>query len=57
MPRKKHSKRRRLQRVTIKAERHEEPDWDRFAWALLQHARIVSARQTKAKRPNQRPTP
>lgn len=43
MPRKRKSTRKRLERVSIRAERREEPDWDRFAWALLQHARILSA--------------
>jgi hypothetical protein len=43
MSSKKKTHRKRLQRVSIRAERREEPDWDRFAWALLQHARILSA--------------
>jgi hypothetical protein len=34
-----------LQRVSIRAERREQIDWDRFAWALLQHARIVSEQE------------
>jgi hypothetical protein len=50
MPKKrKASPRKRLRRVTIRAERKREPDWDRFAWALLQHARLLSE-QEKAKR-------
>jgi hypothetical protein len=48
MPRKRKATRPRLQRVSIRAERRDQPDWDRFAWALLQHARIVSAQNTKA---------
>jgi hypothetical protein len=56
MPKKRKTTRRRLQRVSVRAERHEEPDWDRFAWVLLQHARILSAsKQTKA--PARRPKP
>lgn len=43
MPRKKQSTRKRLQRVSVRAELRDEPDWDRFAWALLQYARILSA--------------
>jgi hypothetical protein len=43
MPSKKKSKRKRLTGVSIRAERRDEPDWDKFAWALLQHARILSA--------------
>lgn len=42
MPRKKKTSRKRLERVSIRTERRKEPDWDRFAWALLQHARILS---------------
>jgi hypothetical protein len=43
MPRKKTTNRKRLERVSIRAELRSEPDWDRFAWALLQHARLLSA--------------
>lgn len=32
--------RRHLRRVSIYAESKTEPDWDRFAWALLQYARL-----------------
>lgn len=45
MPRKRKTTRKRLQRIAIRAERRSEPDWDRFAWALLQHARILSEQQ------------
>jgi hypothetical protein len=45
MPRKRKTTRKRVQRVAIRAERRSEPDWDRFAWALLQHARILSEQQ------------
>lgn len=52
MPRKKRTTRKRLERVSIRAERREEPDWDRFAWALLQHARILSeSKQDKKDKP------
>jgi hypothetical protein len=43
----KHPSRKRLQRVSIRAERRPEPDWDRFAWALLQHARLVAKQEKK----------
>ncbi len=43
MPRKRKTNRKRLKRVSVRAELRSEPDWDRFAWALLQHARILSA--------------
>jgi hypothetical protein len=41
--------RKRLSRVSIRAERRCEPDWDRFAWALLQHARILSEHKRSRK--------
>jgi hypothetical protein len=53
MPKTKKTNRKRLERVSVRAERRVEPDWDRFAWALLQHARIVAdtrAKRSKAKR-------
>lgn len=56
MPRKRKTNRPRLQRVSIRAERRDEPDWDRFAWALLQHTKIVSARQAAAKQPGRKRT-
>jgi hypothetical protein len=43
MPQKRKPKRKRLTRVSVEAELREEPDWDRFAWALLQYARILAA--------------
>ncbi len=56
MPKKKRTNRKRLQRVSVRAELRDEPDWDRFAWALLQHARILSAdKQTKPKRRKGKP--
>jgi hypothetical protein len=53
MPRKRRSTRKRLQRVSVRAELRDEPDWDRYAWSLLQYARILSAKQAKA--PTKRP--
>lgn len=47
--RKTNTNRRRLERVSIRAEARTEPDWDRFAWALLQHTKIISARQAATK--------
>jgi hypothetical protein len=57
MPRKKTNKRPRLQRVAIRAERHDEPDWDRFAWALLQYTKIVSAKKDATRSPKRRSAP
>jgi hypothetical protein len=54
MPRKRKTNRQKLERVSIRAERKREVDWDRFAYALLQHARILSE-QDKAKRRNPKP--
>lgn len=50
MPKRKQPKRQRLQRVSIRAQRHKEPDWDRFAWALLQHSRLLSQAKLEPKR-------
>ena len=41
MRKRKNPPRRRLERVSVRAECRTEPDWDRFAWALLQHARLL----------------
>lgn len=49
MTRKGKPTKKRLRRVSIRAERRSEPDWDKFAWALLQHARILS--ETKRAKP------
>jgi len=58
MPRKRKPTKKRLQRVTVRAERRDEPDWDRFAWALLQHARILSAsKPANGKTPKGKPKP
>jgi hypothetical protein len=43
MPRKRKTTRKRLSRVSVRGELRSEPDWDKFAWALLQHARMLSA--------------
>jgi hypothetical protein len=52
VPKKRKTNRKRLQRVSVRAETRDEPDWDRFAWALLQHARILSAnKQTDKGKP------
>jgi hypothetical protein len=54
MPRKRKTNRRKLERVSIRAERRKEVDWDRFAYALLQHARILSE-QANAKQDKPKP--
>lgn len=58
MPNKKKPTKKRLQRVSVRAEYREQVDWDKFAWALLQHARLVSANQPgKDQTPRKAPTP
>jgi hypothetical protein len=54
MPRKRKTKRKKLERVSVRGERRKEVDWDRFAYALLQHARILTE-QDKAKRDKPKP--
>ena len=57
MPRKRTPTKPRLSRVTIRAERREQVDWDRFAYATLQYAKLVSqdpprsAKAPKGRRP------
>lgn len=49
--RKRHKK--RVMRVSVRAERRTEPDWDKFAYALLQYTRLVmdaEAKQREGKR-------
>jgi hypothetical protein len=59
MPSKKNpNARKRLQRVSIRAERHPEPDWDRLAWALIQYARVkAAAEQAKPDQPDESEAP
>lgn len=50
MPRKnKPTKRQRLQRVSIRAERRQPVDWDKFAWALIQHVRAQQQAEDRSK--------
>lgn len=42
MPKPKKLGKKRLTRVSVEAERRQDIDWDRFAWALLQYARILA---------------
>jgi hypothetical protein len=52
MPRKGKLTKKRLQRVSIRAEHREQVDWDKFAWALLQHVRLQQAKVKQQKRPS-----
>lgn len=55
MPRKKTTNRKRLKRVSARAERREVVDWDRFAYALLQHVRLTMEQQTKGSAARDKP--
>lgn len=56
MPRKRQTTRKRLSRVSVRAEHRPEPDWDKFAWALIQHARMLSeSQQAKVTKGRARP--
>lgn len=58
MPKKRKPGRKRLQRVSVRAELRDEPDWDKYAWALLQYARILSAnKQATSKTPKRKLKP
>ncbi len=41
MAKKKKPTKKRLERVSVEGELRDEPDWDRFAWALLQYVRVL----------------
>jgi hypothetical protein len=45
----------RLKRVSVRAERRSEPDWDKFAYALLQFVKAQSAQNDKATKPKRKP--
>jgi hypothetical protein len=57
MPKKRKTNRRKLKRVSVRAELRPEPDWDRFAWALIQHTKIMAARQEADSTPKEAPKP
>lgn len=58
MPKKRKTSRKRLRGVSVRAELRDEPDWDKFAWALLQYARILSAnKQANSKAARGKPKP
>lgn len=50
MPKKKQPRKPRLRRVSVRADHRDKPDWDRFAWALLQHTRTLSKPRPEPKR-------
>lgn len=51
------NKRKRLSRVSIRAERHDQPDWDRFAFALLHYAKTLSGEPLPPKVGKGKPRP
>jgi hypothetical protein len=36
--------------VSVRGELRSEPDWDRFAWALLQYAKLLNAQKGERRR-------
>ena len=50
MPRKRKPTKKRLQRVSVRADRREQVDWDKFAWALIQHVRLQQQAAKKTQR-------
>jgi hypothetical protein len=50
MPSKHRARRPRLTRVSVHGELRSEPDWDRFAWALLQYAKLLNAQKAERER-------
>jgi hypothetical protein len=61
MPRKRKPTKPRLKRVTVRPEPRTEPDWERFAWAVLQHSRHLGeagrSESPEAEQPGTEPTP
>jgi len=43
------AKRKRVSRVSVRAEHHNQPDWDRFAFALLQYTKMRAKEPLKPK--------
>ena len=54
MPQKKKNTKGRLQRVSIRAELRNEPDWDRYAYALLQHVKLLTEQKGKTAKPKKK---
>lgn len=57
MPRRTKSTNKRLTRVSIRAERRAEPDWDKFAYALLQYTRLLNSDKVAKGKPTKRGKP
>lgn len=55
MPSKRKPTRKRLQRVSIRAERRDEPDWDKFAYALLQFVKLKSEQKASPRKRRAKP--
>jgi hypothetical protein len=49
MPRKKKSNRKRLSGVRVHGQLRPEPDWDKFAYAMLRYARLLMDEEKRAK--------
>lgn len=48
MPKRKTIHKKRLTRVSVEAEHRDDIDWDRFAWALLQYARVLAENEEES---------
>jgi hypothetical protein len=55
MTKKRETRKPRLERVSVRGELRNPVDWDRFAWALLQHAKVVMAQEAKQLKGKQAP--
>jgi len=45
----------RLKRVSIRVEKRAQPDWDRFAFALLQYTKLQSQQKDPSRKPKGKP--
>ncbi len=54
MPRQQRKPRPRVKGVSIRVEHREQVDWDRYAYALLQHVKNEMAAEAKKKQPKDR---
>jgi hypothetical protein len=50
VPRKKRTIRPRITHVEARGQLRDEPDWDKFAWALLQHVKALRERSEQSQK-------
>jgi hypothetical protein len=51
-PTRKPVKRKKLKKIVVRSERRKEPDWDKYVYALLQHAKMIQTQREKDSRPS-----